>query len=306
LPASADVLSQALLSPAVADCLSDGIMVLNKSGVAVLWNRAAEALTGWRREEVLGLPACLVLLHHFDAAGLPRCPGNCPLAQAAAKSGMNEISSIQFFHQDGHPVQVWLKSLPVRNDKGDIAGTIQIFNYSARPDEPDRVRALAKIAFNDSVTSLFNWQYAEIKLRNLLEEAATAQPFGVIGITVLDLKKINDTYGSEIGDRVLRTVAHALVSALEEDGIVSRWQSAKFLIIFTNARRSLLLLTANKLKSLLEEISISAGAARLPVKVALAAAMALPGDTVTGLTGRLEKLLLKSEMYGKVATDTEE
>jgi diguanylate cyclase len=47
-------------------------------------------------------------------------------------------------------------------------------------------------------------------------------------------KRINDTYGHAVGDRVLQSVAEILKEECEEYGMVARWGGEEFVIVFRN------------------------------------------------------------------------
>ena len=47
-------------------------------------------------------------------------------------------------------------------------------------------------------------------------------------------KKVNDSYGHDIGDKVLAGVAQTLVESVSEECLVSRWGGEEFLIVFPN------------------------------------------------------------------------
>ncbi len=92
-------------------------------------------------------------------------------------------------------------------------------------------RALSS-AMTDGLTGLFNARYLFSHLDDLLQ---TANRAGVpVGLAVLDLdrfKPINDRYGHEIGDEVLRRLGERLKAAFRGGDIVCRWGGDEFVIV---------------------------------------------------------------------------
>ena len=88
--------------------------------------------------------------------------------------------------------------------------------------------------------------------------------------------------------------------------MLCRWQGAKIIMLAQQPKRSLLLLTANKKKILLDQLSITLDGSRVPAEIALAATLVHPGDTLLSIIERSEMLLMKSEQSGNhIAIDAE-
>jgi diguanylate cyclase (GGDEF)-like protein len=85
---------------------------------------------------------------------------------------------------------------------------------------------LKELAVYDPLTNFFNRHFAEKVLKREL-----ANPPYTIAIGDLDnFKKINDTYGHLVGDKVLREVANVIRQNLRKTDLVVRWGGEEFLI----------------------------------------------------------------------------
>ncbi len=91
------------------------------------------------------------------------------------------------------------------------------------------VRGLGYLAFNDSLTGVPNRQFFEGIVESLINEAR--HQFYLIFIDVDDFKIINDSYGHEFGDSVLKAVAQRIHSALREGDIVARYGGDEFVAL---------------------------------------------------------------------------
>ena len=87
-------------------------------------------------------------------------------------------------------------------------------------------KKLSDMAHKDKLTGLYNRHYMLDKLDNLAENMSYSLAIADID----DFKKINDTYGHNAGDEVLKTVSSKM-QEICEDGIVARWGGEEFLIL---------------------------------------------------------------------------
>ena len=92
---------------------------------------------------------------------------------------------------------------------------------------------LKQLANTDTLTKLWNrlhlMHYIEKKIR---------EPYQFMSIAIGDIdffKKINDTYGHECGDEVLRSLAKVFVEKMNGNGVVARWGGEEFIFVFENA-----------------------------------------------------------------------
>lgn len=95
--------------------------------------------------------------------------------------------------------------------------------------------ALHKLIEEDILTGLLNRRCGDQKLRRLHDTAEkTGAPF-TIAIGDIDwFKKVNDTYGHDCGDIVLKQIAEILAKNMRGKGFVARWGGEEFLLVFPN------------------------------------------------------------------------
>ena len=91
-------------------------------------------------------------------------------------------------------------------------------------------RKLEKQANTDTLTGLYNRRRTIEYLENLL-----ADPSEQISVCLCDIdffKRVNDTYGHDVGDEVLRKISDTFRKRLPPDTFISRWGGEEFLLIF--------------------------------------------------------------------------
>lgn len=95
----------------------------------------------------------------------------------------------------------------------------------------DSKEEILKHANQDELTKLNNRRYGLSQMQETLMQTKVAQDYSVILLDLDWFKNVNDTYGHEIGDKVLREVARILAGAFTETQIISRYGGEEFLIV---------------------------------------------------------------------------
>ena len=89
---------------------------------------------------------------------------------------------------------------------------------------------------HDMLTGLYNRRFFESIMKRSKDEKETS--FSVAMLDVDDFKKINDTYGHEIGDRVLAAVSKCIEACLPQDAVAVRWGGEEFVLYLPQVENS--------------------------------------------------------------------
>lgn len=95
------------------------------------------------------------------------------------------------------------------------------------------------LTYHDKLTGLFNRTFIEEKLNELNREKY--YPLSIIMGDLNGLKMINDAFGHQQGDALLRVVADILQSCCREDDIIGRWGGDEFIILLPRTDEALAL-----------------------------------------------------------------
>ncbi len=123
---------------------------------------------------------------------------------------------------------------------------------------------LKEAANTDQLTGLFNRRRAEQYMQEQIENAA-GNP---ISISIGDIdffKKVNDTYGHDAGDEVLKHIANVMKDTLRSDSFISRWGGEEFLIVLPNSNGDQAFMALDRLRRRIMGSSVLVGDAEISV-----------------------------------------
>ncbi|MBI5488744.1 MAG: sensor domain-containing diguanylate cyclase [Deltaproteobacteria bacterium] len=284
----------------ILDHLEDGVYVTDAARRVVFWNKAAERITGYRADEVVGLSCSQDILVHVDEHGAQLCGGPCPLA-AALSSGDPHEQDVFLHHHDGHRVPVRVQVQPLRDDADRVVGALEVFRDNTnRLTELRKIEELKAFAYLDPVTGVGNRRYSELTLQARLDELRRyGWSFAVLFIDVDNFKTINDDFGHEVGDRVVRMVGRTLAGSLRTFDFLGRWGGDEFIAVVPMQLDSMLPPLADRCRALAEQSSLQAGGRTMHLTVSIGATMARASDTPEVLIARVDELMYQSKLAGR-------
>lgn len=285
----------------IIDDLRDGLYIVDRNRRIVFWNHAAEAISGFSSQEVVGQQCADNLLCHVDDSGVNLCCGDCPMG-AAIDSGKPHDAEIFLHHKNGHRVPVFVRITPLVDDEGNIIGAVEMFSDNSNTAANTvRLEELEKLALLDALTQLANRRYLEREIEARLEEMSRYDiPFGVLFMDIDDFKQVNDLYGHDTGDRVLKFVAGTLSANSRPFDLYGRWGGEEFVGIVRNVNPANLKHMGQRLRRLVEKsFLVGDDGVKLRVTISIGATMALPDDTIHSLLQRADTLMYQSKRAGK-------
>lgn len=114
----------------------------------------------------------------------------------------------------------------------------------------NHIKESFELAVTDGLTGLYNRRYMEIHLARLVHDAArTGRDLSVLMADIDYFKAINDTYGHDAGDSVLKAVAERLRRNTRESDLICRMGGEEFLLILPNTPLSGAYHTGERIRS---------------------------------------------------------
>ena len=115
-------------------------------------------------------------------------------------------------------------------------------------------KKIVELASRDPLTKLYNRRAMIDKMNDMV---AMNQNYFCIAIADIDFfKKVNDTYGHEAGDEVLKKVADTLSAFMEGKGYVARWGGEEFLFLYQNGNGDEVKMEFDKLRRQIGKMTI--------------------------------------------------
>jgi len=284
----------------ILDSMHDGVYFVDRRRRITYWNGGAERITGYLAKDVTGHSCADNILNHVDGEGNLLCQGMCPLAHTI-RDGQFREADVFLHHANGHRVPVTVRVSPLRNANGEIVGAVETFSENIeKMSALSRLQELEEVAFLDSLTGIGNRRFIETQLKRMMQEYAEHDwSFSVLFVDIDHFKKVNDTWGHDVGDEVLKMVASTLHNNLRGFDIVGRWGGEEFIVLLPNVTATVMKQVANRLRILVENSRYDGEEGKVKVTISLGAASIRPGETIDQLVKRADGALYTSKKNGR-------
>jgi diguanylate cyclase (GGDEF)-like protein len=158
---------------------------------------------------------------------------------------------------------------------------------------------MEQLALLDPLTALPNRRHLESHIYSRLEEfRRDGWAFGILFIDIDNFKMVNDRYGHETGDRVLKMVARTLNANSRYFDVVGRWGGEEFVGVIYNVDRKSLQEIAERWRLLVEQ-SVLTDLDSLGVTISIGVSQVRSGDTIDSILHRADANLYKAKQSGK-------
>lgn len=163
-----------------------------------------------------------------------------------------------------------------------------------------RSRNLEQAALTDGLTGMQNRRYFDDALKEYLHEFRRIDR--PVGLMILDLdhfKQVNDTYGHDAGDEVLRSVAKCLKSMTRYHDVVARLGGEEFAIVAPNMDIELLQRVADRMRKAIAALSIETAGSQLNITSSVGLALWDKQETAEEFYRRADKQLYEAKRQGR-------
>lgn len=156
------------------------------------------------------------------------------LLAALAKKGRNLLEKVEvsFMHPSGQPILCEV-SLILHDDAQPVMAILTMEDITEKRANEERIH---KLAYHDFLTGLANRTQLHLHMQESIQ--ALQNEHHAFAVMMLDLdgfKPINDEYGHDAGDEVLKILASRLLSACRHSDIVARMGGDEFVILLKNS-----------------------------------------------------------------------
>ena len=164
----------------------------------------------------------------------------------------------------------------------------------------ENIQIITNQANRDFLTGLYNRRYFFQNMDEYIHENGNIiEPFAVGMIDIDNFKKINDTYGHDMGDRVLSHLANILMSNTNHRDLISRFGGEEFCVVLKNINRFSALEIFDRLREEVQRTTIYSDT-KEPIKFTISIGVALYSeDGLEETLNQADMMLYNAKNSGK-------
>lgn len=167
----------------------------------------------------------------------------------------------------------------------------------------EREAALGQVqleAHTDCLTGLFNRRVFDEKLaRRVSERRRRRSPVSLLMVDIDYFKQINDEFGHQVGDDVLRQFAQLLLTSVRELDIVTRYGGEEFAIILHATNLQEAAVVAERIRQTMEKQKWQTPSRKFLLTVSAGVAEIQPGDELDSVLQRADQALYAAKSQGR-------
>jgi diguanylate cyclase (GGDEF)-like protein/PAS domain S-box-containing protein len=287
---------------AILESLFDGVALFTPEMRILYWNTAAERITGRLAAEMTSQNDGLETFILEDGSGRPLNERSQRIVLQTLQDGRPRKRDAFIRHKHGYRIPAGARATAMRDENGDVRGVVLCFwDASHRRDEDERQAHLQRENLLDPLTGAGNRRFADeiltLELENLKRHNLG---LGLLFADIDHFKRVNDTHGHIVGDKVLACVARTLQKSLRSYDAVARWGGEEFLVILPRIKSAARLESvAERLRLLVEASSVEHKDETLQVTITIGGCAATPDDTVERLLERADRLMYQGKSQGR-------
>ncbi|MBR1615347.1 MAG: GGDEF domain-containing protein [Treponema sp.] len=228
------------------------------------------------------------------AVGMEECEdgGNASSSDCFIEDGRHENNMLIDFDRDeaGFPLG--------KRDRRILPFEERLVNF-LHATSRDLSLANAKLeeaAMTDGLTKLFNRKKIAECIESELRKNVSAENVCLIMFDIDNFKRINDTYGHDMGDEVLVKIAKTAKNCVRSGDSIGRWGGEEFMILVVDAKKDEAVSIAERIRT---EINSIRWPAMPAVSVSLGVAGLRVGDDSQTLYKRVDNRLYYAKTHGK-------
>jgi len=284
----------------LVDQMYEGVYSVDIDRKIISWNEGAQRITGYAATEVVNRHCYSNILNHIDENGVALCFNGCPL-HATIEDGKIREANVYLQHKLGHRIPVKVKSIPLYDEHDKITGSMELFTEIKSDQQLKTIlEKYQKESSEDPLTGVPNRRYLEAIIESKIREyRAVGLEFGLAFLDIDNFKKINDTYGHETGDEVLKLLVKTIQSNLRKRDYIGRWGGEEFIVVFAEVNQEELALGTEKLRKLVQSSVVRLKDSEISITISMGATTILLTDTVLELVKRADDLMYNSKIKGR-------
>lgn len=238
------------LAQVTLQSIGDAVITTDAQGNVRYFNPIAERLTGWRADEVQGVPFSTVFL---IVDQVTRETVENPINKALLEERIVTLANNTILiSQDGTEYPIADSAAPIRDRKGQIIGAVMVFHDVT--ESRYLTHKLSWEANHDALTGLINRRRFEQHLVDAIASVKDSNHRHALCYLDLDqFKVVNDTVGHIAGDELLRQITALIQQGVRANDMLARLGGDEFGILLNQCSLSQATQIAENLKNLVHQ-----------------------------------------------------
>lgn len=212
----------------ILEALPVGIYLVALDRRILFWNQAAERITGYLAQDVIGRSCRDDVLVHCGAEGTPICSSNGCLLTCALRDRKPMEAFLFARHKDGHRIPVHVRSIPLCDEDGKVHAIAEMFQQQSASTAVQIRGSGPESGDGLNIPSL---AATEAYLQSRLESSG---PSAVFVIQIDGIHDMARQRGLEMVHASMRALVHTLGDLLSMPHFLGRWRDQSFLIVVPN------------------------------------------------------------------------
>jgi diguanylate cyclase (GGDEF)-like protein/PAS domain S-box-containing protein len=279
--------------------MDDAVIFVDASKHIIRWNSAAEQLTGIAAETVHLRPWVPSLLHLRDEHGCLVRDEQCPMTYALETSTPWQ-GRLNLRCREGHVTAVRVRAVPVIGEDGAPQGLLIVMHdVSHEASLQEHCENLRDLASRDPLTQLANRaEFDRLFDEFVASHAENNNPCSLI-ITDIDyFKQVNDGYGHQAGDDVIRAYAALLKGSCRTGDMVARYGGEEFVMLCADCDSATVTRRAEQLRTAFARTQHESMGGK-KVTASFGVTEIQPGDRPDTMLRRADRALLTAKEQGR-------
>jgi diguanylate cyclase (GGDEF)-like protein len=182
---------------------------------------------------------------------------------------------------------------------------IQLFGYLADQisialDNAIMHHHIQELSITDGLTGLYNRRYINERMEALWARAVRhSEPMTVILADIDNFKSVNDTYGHDRGDEVIRRISEIYIAGSRQEDLVARYGGEEFLVVLANTTSADAVVLAERIGQMAREAEYEWADRNITLSIGIATYPEVTASGYVDLVKFADQAMYKAKVSGK-------
>jgi len=258
-----------------------GLVILDRDMTVLRWNRWMESKSEITRDQIVGSS----VYDFFPNLNNPSFKRNC---RSVLSFGNTSFLDQKFYHflfplKPVSDIEIKFEYMqqdctmgPVRDENNTIQHLFIAVNDVTRMAAYEQ--KLIESSWRDALTGVYNRKFFEEKIKEEFDRHKRySRPLSFIIFDLDFFKRVNDTYGHQCGDLVLKTVSSKISDSIRTTDFIARYGGEEFCCLLPETSLEPTMILAERLRKAVEELEVFYNGLQLHVTVSIGVSTLVPG-----------------------------